>query len=121
MSDPVGERLDALRAHLVVSPVVVAFHFLQEETAGDIGYFRVRCSLVDGSELQLAERFTNRRDGPVIDKYSYHWQRNDGTLICRWDNARIIARWRRSPTTCMQATTKTCNPIRHSMPSTHWK
>lgn len=87
MFDPVRERSSSLRAHLVVSPIVVTFHFLHEETAGDIGYFRVRCILLDGSELELAERFTYTRGGPVIDKYSYHWQGHDGALICRWDNA----------------------------------
>ena len=87
MSDPVRERLDSLRARLILSSVVVSFHYHQEETVGDIGYFRVRCTLIDGSELQLIERFRDATNAPVVEKYSFHWQRNDGTLICRWDNA----------------------------------
>ena len=57
MSDRVRERLDSLRARLILSPAVVSFHYHQEETVGDVGYVRVRCTLIDGSELQLIERF----------------------------------------------------------------
>ena len=42
MSDPVRGRLDSLRARLILSSDVVSFHCHQEETVGDIGYFRVR-------------------------------------------------------------------------------
>lgn len=47
MSDPVRERLDSLRARLILSSAVVSFHYHQEETVGDIGYFRVRCTLIN--------------------------------------------------------------------------
>ena len=57
MSDPVRERLDTLRARLILSSAVVSFHYHQKETVGDVGYYRVRCTLIDGSELQLIERF----------------------------------------------------------------
>lgn len=87
MSDPVRERIDSLRARLILSSAVTSFHYHQEETVGDVGYFRVRCTLVDGSELQLLERFRAMADVLVVEKYSFHWQRSDGTPICRWDNA----------------------------------
>lgn len=87
MSDPVRERLDSLRATLILSPAVASFHYLQEDSIGDVGYFRVRCILADSSELQLAERFRHAGDAMLVEKYSFHWQRRDGTPICRWDNA----------------------------------
>lgn len=87
MSDPVRERLDSLRAQLILSSMVVAFHYQQEEIVGNVGYFRVRCTLIDGSELQLIERFCDVDNSLSIEKYSFHWQRGDGTPICRWDNA----------------------------------
>lgn len=37
-----------MRARLILSSVVVSFHYQQEETVGDIGYFRVRCTLING-------------------------------------------------------------------------
>ena len=76
-----------MRARLILSSAVVSFHYIQEEAVGDIGYFRVRCTLIDGSELQLIERFRDAANAPVVEKYSFHWQRSDGTPICRWDNA----------------------------------
>ena len=87
MSDPVRERLDALRARLILSAAVVSFHYHLEETVGDVGYFRVRCMLIDGSELQLLERFRAVSNVLSIEKYSFHWQLKNGTPICRWDNA----------------------------------
>jgi hypothetical protein len=48
VSDPVRERLDSLRARLILSSTVVSFHYHHEETVGDVGDFRVRCTLVDG-------------------------------------------------------------------------
>ena len=68
MSDRVGERLDSLRARLILSPAVVSFHYHQEETVGDVGYFRVRCTLVDGSELQLIERFGDVANALAVEK-----------------------------------------------------
>jgi hypothetical protein len=86
VSDPVRERLDSLRAR-ILSSAVVSFHYHQEEAVGDIGYFRVRCTLIDGSELQLVERFRNVANALAVDRYRFHWQHNDGTPVCRWDNA----------------------------------
>jgi hypothetical protein len=87
VSDPVRERLDSLRARLILSSAVVSFRYHQDETVGDVGYFRVRCTLIDGSELQLVERSRIVANVLAVEKYSFHWQNIDGTLICRWDNA----------------------------------
>lgn len=43
---------------------------------------KVRASVRDGSLLYITEL---RR--PDYQKYSYHWQKNDGELIMRWDNS----------------------------------
>ena len=72
MSDPVRERLDSLRARLILSSVVVSFHYHQEETVGDVGYFRVRCTLIDGSELQLIERFRDVANALAVERYGFH-------------------------------------------------
>ncbi|NBC47755.1 MAG: hypothetical protein GVY22_07170 [Gammaproteobacteria bacterium] len=45
-------------------------------------YFKLMIILTDGSELHSREYLdANERD------YSFHWQRADGQLISRWDNA----------------------------------
>lgn len=47
----------------------------------------MRVALVDGSLLQCVERVRQLADGLSAEKYSFHWQRCDGSLIRRWDNA----------------------------------
>ena len=47
----------------------------------------MRVILLDGSLLQCVERVLQLSDGLFTEKYSFHWQRPDGSLIRRWDNA----------------------------------
>ncbi|MDD4929997.1 MAG: DUF6516 family protein [Gallionella sp.] len=85
------ERVDArlldIQAVLANSRVIVDVRLLHESAIGDVGYFRIRAHLVDGSEVKFMERFRHQGDTIAIEKYSFHWQRADGSLICRWDNA----------------------------------
>ena len=52
-----------------------------------IAHYRLRTTLWDGSLLECAERASLQLGRVHIDKYSFHWQRPDGSLIRRWDNA----------------------------------
>jgi len=45
-------------------------------------FYRVRVELKDGSVLHAREFQLNE-----IRNYSFHWQKSDGELICRWDDA----------------------------------
>jgi len=87
MSDRLIERIELLRGELIRNPAIAAFQFLQDTVAEGIGFFRVLATLVNGDFLQLVERFEYDSDGLCFGKYSFHWQRADGTLVCRWDNA----------------------------------
>lgn len=57
------------------------------ETGDGVAQYRMRVTLLDGSQLQCVERVRLQPDGLRTEKYSFHWQRPDGYLICRWDNA----------------------------------
>lgn len=57
------------------------------ETSDGVAQYRMRVILLDGSLLQCVERVRQLSDGLLTDKYSFHWQRPDGSLIRRWDNA----------------------------------
>ncbi|MDO9011506.1 MAG: DUF6516 family protein [Gallionella sp.] len=85
------ERVDArlldIQVALANSRVIVDVRLLHESAIGDVGYFRVRAHLIDGSEVKFMERFCHQADTVVVEKYSFHWQRADGSLIRRWDNA----------------------------------
>jgi len=45
-------------------------------------YLRIRALIKDGSTL-FVRQFVSRDDY----HYSFHWQRRDGALLARWDNA----------------------------------
>lgn len=57
------------------------------DTGDRVAQYRMRVALVDGSLLQCVERVRQLADGLFAEKYSFHWQRSDGSLIRRWDNA----------------------------------
>jgi hypothetical protein len=71
----------------MASFAVTDFRGLHEQTLGDVGYFRFRGSLVNTDEFLFMERFRRIEGAIVVEKYSCHWQRADGSLIRRWDNA----------------------------------
>lgn len=85
------ERIDArlldIQAALANSRVIDAVRLLHESAIGDVGYFRACAHLIDGSEVKFMERFRHHADTVAVEKYSFHWQRADGSLISRWDNA----------------------------------
>lgn len=60
---------------------------VREETQGKSGLFRYRLVGVDGSLLELFERFEVVETRVRVTKYSFHWQEPDGRLRRRWDNA----------------------------------
>lgn len=60
---------------------------VREETQGKLGLFRYRLICVDGSLLELFERFEISETHVSVTKYSFHWQEPDGRLRKRWDNA----------------------------------
>jgi hypothetical protein len=57
------------------------------EAGNGVAQYRCRVLLVDDSLLQCVERARIGPDGLHIERYSFHWQRADGSLIRRWDNA----------------------------------
>ncbi len=57
------------------------------ETGGGAAQYRLRVTLLDGSLLQCVERAHVESEVFHIERYSFHWQRADGTFLRRWDNA----------------------------------
>jgi len=83
----VAERLWNIRGALMTSSTVVELRVLHEQALGNVGYFRFRGKFVNADEFLFMERF-RRTDGTIaVEKYSFHWQRADGSLVRRWDNA----------------------------------
>jgi hypothetical protein len=76
-----------IKSVIVLNPHIIHWSIVREETVDDTGLFRYRLTLVDGSSLELFERFHIKDGTWSVSKYSFHWQLPDGRLLKRWDNA----------------------------------
>lgn len=87
MPDRLAARIDATRDALIRIAWIHSFDVLSERVLEGIGLLRIRALLVNGDILYLLERFEETDGRIAVGKYSFHWQRADGSLIRRWDNA----------------------------------
>jgi hypothetical protein len=82
-----ADYLTHLKALIVVNPRIVHWTIVREESVDDMGLLRYRVTLQDGTFAELFERFQLVAGQLNVSKYSFHWQRSDGQLLKRWDNA----------------------------------
>jgi hypothetical protein len=87
VDDALEQWLSRVEAYLLVwsysRQVVVDY----AETGNGVAQYRCRVTLLDGSLLQCVERARVKSEGLQIERYGFHWQRADGSLLRRWDNA----------------------------------
>jgi len=81
------DYLALIKSLIVLCPVVVEFIILRENAQGDRGLWRYRLNLLDESCVEMFEFFEIQSDQVKVIKYSFHWQKDNGRLIKRWDNA----------------------------------
>lgn len=82
-----AEYLAYVNALIIKNENVRRWDIVREEAQGKVGLFRYRLVLIDGSLLEVFERFEVVKGQAQVTKYSFHWQGSDGQLIKRWDNA----------------------------------
>jgi len=82
-----AEYLAHVKSLIILHPRVARWTILREEVEGDLGLFRYRLVLDDGSLLEMFERFQLVVGEVQVTKFSFHWQRAEGQLYKRWDNA----------------------------------
>ncbi|MBM4464983.1 MAG: hypothetical protein FJ014_05385 [Chloroflexi bacterium] len=82
-----SDYLVHVKALITLNRQVVHWVVVREEAQGDVGLFRYRLTLRDGSLLEMFERFQIAEERLQVTKYSFHWQGADGQLHRRWDNA----------------------------------
>jgi hypothetical protein len=63
--------------------IIRDYRIMAFEQAGSSFRLRAQIEFIDGSQLHVRETVIGGR----IRKYAFHWQRGDGTLLIRWDNA----------------------------------
>lgn len=64
------------------SKAVKGYDILDYKSGKDFYYIKIRAGIKDNTELYIREY-----SGGEKGKYSYHWQKKNGELITRWDNA----------------------------------
>jgi len=82
-----AEYLAYVASLILANTQVEDWEIVREEAQGAIGLFRYRLTLQSGDMLEMFERFAVRHYQVNVTKYSFHWQKPDGQLVMRWDNA----------------------------------
>jgi hypothetical protein len=83
----IEDYFDLVETSLVESAAVQSFQILRREISFADGKFRLKAVFADGSLIEMFEYIVLQNRQISIQKYSFHWQASDGTLISRWDNA----------------------------------
>lgn len=81
------DYLALIKSLIALCPAVVELSILREDAQGDRGLWRYRLNLLDKSFVEMFEFFEIQSDRVKVIKYSFHWQKDNGQLIKRWDNA----------------------------------
>jgi hypothetical protein len=85
LSSPVADYLASVDQILRASPFVNDFQ-TQHEDRGEVWFLRVNVYFIDNSLLHFRELFVGQ-ENPFKKTYTYHYQRADGAIIFRYDNA----------------------------------
>ena len=85
MSSPFADYLASVDKTLRGSPFVNDFQ-TQHEDRGEAWFLRVNVYFIDNSFLHFRELFVGQ-ENPFKKTYTYHYQRADGAIIFRYDNA----------------------------------
>jgi hypothetical protein len=87
MTERVHDYLDNVERLLLLSPVVHSFRVREREEHRQEGFIRIRATLSNGDFLEAFEFVIATPETIETLTYRIHWQRNDGHVKRRWDNA----------------------------------
>lgn len=87
MNQTIEQYFNQVESLLIESHAIQSFYVLRREESFSDGKLRIKTVLVDGSLLEMFEYVAEQNSKVIVQKYSFHWQASDGTLISRWDNA----------------------------------
>jgi hypothetical protein len=85
LSSPFADYLALVDKILRGSPFVNDFQ-TQHEDRGEVWFLRGNVYFIDNSLLHFRELFVGQ-DNPFKKTYAYHYQRADGRMVFRYDNA----------------------------------
>lgn len=82
----IEDYFNEIESMLIASPLVASFKSSKEKISEDRGWIKSHVLFTNGTQMHLFE-YILIDDSPNLVKYKYHWQKKDGELIKRWDNA----------------------------------
>ena len=85
MPDSINTYIEAIQATLRDSPFVHDPK-ISVDDRGEVWFLCADIYFIDNTRLHFRELYI-RRDEPYKRNYAYHYQKADGTLIFRYDNA----------------------------------
>lgn len=87
MTERLHAYLDDVERQFLLSPVVRSFQVREREVHLQNGFLRIRATLSNDDVLEAFEFVVATPDTIETLTYRIHWQRSDGHLMRRWDNA----------------------------------
>ena len=87
MNTVIAEYFSQIEAHFITSPIVKSYVIVRKNISFSDGKFRARLTFTNQDFLELFEYVTEKSGSIQWGKYSFHWQKRDGMLVKRWDNA----------------------------------
>ena len=66
--------------------IVIDYQVIKEINEQDKYIFEVQIWFIDASKLVSRDILIFFEDNSMKRKYSYHWMKNDNSLLIRWDN-----------------------------------
>jgi hypothetical protein len=78
---------EILSTHPFVSDIEIVRRVIRDTGFEKALNYRYRVTLGEGSLVEMTERILETHGMLEVSKYRHHWQRDDGLLIKRWDNA----------------------------------
>ncbi len=83
--------LQELDENIISAPGIKDIHVIRRSVwdtgTEKVALYRYRLTMIDGSLLEMNERLIEEKGILSVIKYRHHWQKTDGQLIRRWDNA----------------------------------
>ncbi len=87
MNSVIAEHFTRIETYFVTSPIIASYTITRQNISFSDGKLRARLTLINQDFLEVFEYVTETGGEIRLRKYSFHWQKQDGTLIKRWDNA----------------------------------
>ncbi|MBW8049433.1 MAG: hypothetical protein FVQ77_03655 [Cytophagales bacterium] len=87
MTTDINQYFKEIELHLLQSPKILDYSILRKNILLKEGKIRIKIYMRNGDIIELFEYAIEKSSKLIPQKYSVHWQDDNGNLKRRWDNA----------------------------------